>query len=171
MPTPAHAATQATGASVTTALAPVRRRRARWGWLDLVLLLGLSGLLAYLAWQTHSVFAYRWDWSTIWPYVFRYDAASGQWVSNLLVVLCSERPAMPIVAQDGGKQLPHLLAPAFQHLDEGVLGIAKNAGDALHRVVAAGLDQDGVGHRPLHPGGGAAGIQAANEHLRLNPSN
>ena len=33
---------------MTAARAPVRRRRARWSWLDLVLLLGLSGLLGYL---------------------------------------------------------------------------------------------------------------------------
>ncbi len=75
----------ATRTTVTPARAPVRRRRARWSWLDLVLLLGLTGLLAYLAWQTHSVFAYRWDWSTVWPYVFRYDVETGRWVSNLLV--------------------------------------------------------------------------------------
>lgn len=64
---------------------PARRRRARWGWLDLVLLLGLTGLVAYLAWQTQTVFAYRWDWSSVWPYVVRYDAATDRWVSNLLV--------------------------------------------------------------------------------------
>ncbi len=63
----------------------LRRRRARWSWIDLVLLIGGTGLLAYLAWQTNTAFAYNWDWSTIWPFIVRYDAASGRWVSNLLV--------------------------------------------------------------------------------------
>ena len=45
----------------------------------------MTGLLGYLAWQTHSVFAYRWDWSSVWPYVLRFDAEQSRWVSNLLV--------------------------------------------------------------------------------------
>jgi polar amino acid transport system permease protein len=70
--------------AVSTRPAP-RRRRARWSWIDLVLLFGGAGLLAYLAWQTNTAFAYHWDWSTIWPFIVRYDTASGRWVSNLLV--------------------------------------------------------------------------------------
>jgi len=62
-----------------------RRRRARWGWIDLLLLIAVAGLLGYLAWQTNKVFAYKWNWSTIWPFVLRYDEASGRWVSNLLI--------------------------------------------------------------------------------------
>jgi polar amino acid transport system permease protein len=64
---------------------PTRRRRSRWGPIDLVLLLTVAGIVAYLAWQTTAVFAYRWNWSSIWPFVMRYDTASGHWVTNLLV--------------------------------------------------------------------------------------
>jgi polar amino acid transport system permease protein len=64
---------------------PARRRRARWSWIDSVLVLGLTGFVGYLAWQTNAVFAYSWDWGTIWPFVVRYDEATGRWVSNLLV--------------------------------------------------------------------------------------
>ncbi len=72
-------------AAAASARPPVRRRRLRWGRLDLALLLAVAGLLAHLAWQTSTVFAYKWNWSTIWPFVLRYDEASGRWVSNLLI--------------------------------------------------------------------------------------
>jgi polar amino acid transport system permease protein len=46
--------------------------------------LGLAGV-GYLAWRTNSVFNYRWDWSTVWPFIFRLDAQTGRWVPNILV--------------------------------------------------------------------------------------
>jgi polar amino acid transport system permease protein len=64
---------------------PLRRKRVRWGLVDVVLLLAVLGFVAYLVWQTNAVFAYQWDWSTVWPYVLRYDESSGRWVTNLLV--------------------------------------------------------------------------------------
>lgn len=85
MPATANGDSLVTSTAAAPVRAPLRRRRTRWSLLDLVLLLVLTGLLGYLAWQAHSVFAYRWDWSTVWPYVFRYDADTGRWVSNLLV--------------------------------------------------------------------------------------
>ena len=50
------------------------------------MLLGLvlAGV-GYLAWRTNSVFNYRWDWSTVWPFIFRLDAQTGRWVPNILV--------------------------------------------------------------------------------------
>ena len=68
--------------------APGRRRpqaRARWSRIDSALLLVLAGAIAYLTWRTGSVFRYQWDWSGIWPFILRFDAASGRWVTNLLV--------------------------------------------------------------------------------------
>jgi polar amino acid transport system permease protein len=44
----------------------------------------LAGV-GYLAWRTNSVFNYRWDWSTVWPFIFRLDAQTGRWVPNILV--------------------------------------------------------------------------------------
>jgi polar amino acid transport system permease protein len=41
--------------------------------------------VGYLAWRTNSVFNYRWDWSTVWPFIFRLDAQTGRWVPNILV--------------------------------------------------------------------------------------
>ncbi|MGA1286555.1 MAG: amino acid ABC transporter permease [Rubrivivax sp.] len=64
---------------------PRPRSRWRWRWIDTVLLgLVLAGV-GYLAWRTNSVFNYRWDWSTVWPFIFRLDAQTGRWVPNILV--------------------------------------------------------------------------------------
>ena len=67
------------------AAAPPGRRRPRWTWLDSFLLLGCAAALAGLLWRADGVFKYRWDWHTVWPFVVRFDAASGRWVSNLLL--------------------------------------------------------------------------------------
>ena len=72
----------------TQPAAPGRRRpqaRARWTRIDSALLLVVAGAIAYLTWRTGSVFRYQWDWSGIWPFILRFDAASGRWVTNLLV--------------------------------------------------------------------------------------
>ena len=65
--------------------APPQRRVRRWTWLDSALLLGCAAALAALAWRAEGVFKYRWDWHTVWPFVLRFDAAQGRWVSNLLL--------------------------------------------------------------------------------------
>lgn len=82
---PAPAAGQPAGSLPAAAARPAARRRRAWGWLDAVLLAGVAGLLAYLGWMSSTVFSYDWDWSSIWPFIVRYDAATGTWVSNLLV--------------------------------------------------------------------------------------
>jgi polar amino acid transport system permease protein len=64
---------------------PRPRRRWRWRWIDTLLLGLFLGGVGYLAWRTNSVFNYRWDWSTVWPFVFRQDAQTGRWVPNILV--------------------------------------------------------------------------------------
>lgn len=64
---------------------PDGRKRLAWGWLDLVLLAGVAGMLAYLGWMSSTVFSYKWNWSSIWPFIVRFDEASGTWVANLLV--------------------------------------------------------------------------------------
>jgi len=61
-----------------------RARRARWTWIDTALLLVVALLLGLLLWRADGVFSYRWNWSTVWPYVFRFDEATNAWVPNLL---------------------------------------------------------------------------------------
>ena len=65
-----------------------RRRdasRRQWSRVDALLLLAVAAFMATLYWRTGTVFKYQWNWSGIWPFIFRFDEASGQWVSNLLL--------------------------------------------------------------------------------------
>lgn len=67
---------------------PGRQRqalRARWTLIDSALLIAVAAAISFLAWRTGSVFRYKWDWSGIWPFIVRFDANSGRWVTNLLV--------------------------------------------------------------------------------------
>jgi polar amino acid transport system permease protein len=62
-----------------------RFRSISWGWLDWVLLAALVGSAGLIMWRASTVFQYRWDWSTIWPFIFRLDPATGRWVPNIIV--------------------------------------------------------------------------------------
>ena len=64
---------------------PPRKRRPRLTWLDAVLAALCVCAVGYFVWRTNSVLDYRWNWSTIWPFVIKTDPVSGRWVPNLLV--------------------------------------------------------------------------------------
>jgi len=64
---------------------PRQFRLISWGWLDWVLLAALFGSAGLIMWRASTVFQYRWDWSTIWPFIFRLDPATGRWVPNIIV--------------------------------------------------------------------------------------
>ena len=60
-------------------------RRARLTWIDLALVVVVLLVLGGVSWRAGGVFSYKWNWSTVWPFVFRFDQPSGAWVPNLLV--------------------------------------------------------------------------------------
>ena len=64
---------------------PRSRQRPRWRWIDALLVLAIVGAIGYFVWRTNSVFKYRWNWNTVWPFLFRLDEQTGHWVPNLLV--------------------------------------------------------------------------------------
>jgi His/Glu/Gln/Arg/opine family amino acid ABC transporter permease subunit len=64
---------------------PPPKRRRRVTWLDAALAALCAGALGYFVWRTHAVLDYRWNWSTIWPFVIKTDPVSGRWVPNLLI--------------------------------------------------------------------------------------
>ena len=63
----------------------VTMQRKRLSGLDFVLGVLLIALACYVYYRIDRVVHYRWEWSAIPQYLFRYDAASGRWVSNLLM--------------------------------------------------------------------------------------
>lgn len=63
---------------------PTTRRRTRWTWLDLTLILVCALIVGGLLWRASAVFSYKWNWATVWPFIYRLDEASGKWVPNLL---------------------------------------------------------------------------------------
>ena len=64
---------------------PPAKRRRRLTWLDAALAVGCVAAVGYFAWRTHSVLDYRWNWSSIWPFIVKRDPQTGGWVPNLLV--------------------------------------------------------------------------------------
>lgn len=59
--------------------------RQRWGLLDAFWLALIGVLAAAVVWRSQSALSYNWDWSSVWPYVLKYDAKSASWVPNLLL--------------------------------------------------------------------------------------
>lgn len=59
--------------------------RKRLSSLDLILGVILTALAVYIYYRIDRVVHYRWEWSAIPQYFFRYDADAHQWVSNVLM--------------------------------------------------------------------------------------
>ncbi len=64
---------------------PPQRRQHRLTWLDGVLALAGISFVAFVAWRTNSVLDYRWNWSTVWPFVLKTDPTTGQLQTNIIV--------------------------------------------------------------------------------------
>ncbi|MCA3644034.1 MAG: hypothetical protein IOC63_19725, partial [Methylobacterium sp.] len=67
-------------------LPPRRRRGLSFGWLDAVLLACVLGAAGYFIWRTQTVLYYKWDWSTVWPWILRVDPKTGGWVPNAILL-------------------------------------------------------------------------------------
>ena len=61
------------------------QQRYKFGWLDVVVIVGVVSVIAYLTYRVVGVLHYKWNWAEIPQYFFRYDAEEGRWVANLLV--------------------------------------------------------------------------------------
>jgi polar amino acid transport system permease protein len=65
--------------------ARTRPRRRRLGWLDLAVLAALALAIGYLAYRVDAVLVYRWNWSVIPSFLYRFDDEQQRWIANLLM--------------------------------------------------------------------------------------
>ena len=60
-------------------------KRLRLGWVDVLVFAVLTAAIAYVGCRVDSVLEYRWDWSAIPGYLYRWDDEQQRWVANLLI--------------------------------------------------------------------------------------
>ncbi len=63
-----------------------RKRKYRVHALDVVVFAAVAAGIAYIGYRADSVLVYKWDWSAIPTYLFRYDEESHRLVPNLLII-------------------------------------------------------------------------------------
>jgi polar amino acid transport system permease protein len=63
----------------------LKRRKARITPLDIIVAAGLLAAGAYVAYRITIGLHYKWNWSAIPQYLFRYDQESDSWLPNVLI--------------------------------------------------------------------------------------
>ena len=61
------------------------RKKTRLGWIDFTIFAALIVAIAYVYYRVDSVLEYRWEWSVIPNYLYRWDEEQQRWVANLLM--------------------------------------------------------------------------------------
>lgn len=61
------------------------RKKRRIHALDLIVLTAVVAIAGYVAYRVETVLIYKWDWSAIPNYLFRWDEETGSLVPNLLI--------------------------------------------------------------------------------------
>ena len=106
------------------------RNRARLGWVDAAVLTAAGAAAAYVVYRVDSVLEYRWDWSVIPHFLYRWDDEAQRWIPNLLMqgffttirlALLSLIPAALFgavfgVMRTAGRLLPRLLSRTYVEL-------------------------------------------------------
>ena len=54
-------------------------------WLDALITAVVLAFVLFVAWRTNSVLDYRWNWSSVWPFVFKTDPVTGRLQANIIV--------------------------------------------------------------------------------------
>jgi len=70
---------------VEGARSPPAQPRQRLTWVDAVIIGAIVALIAVAAWRTNAVLDYRWNWSSVWPFVVKTDPATGRWQPNIIL--------------------------------------------------------------------------------------
>ena len=63
----------------------LHRKKLRLNWIDYAVFVVLIAAIAYVYYRVDSVLAYRWDWSFVPHYLYRFDEEQQTWVANLLM--------------------------------------------------------------------------------------
>ena len=63
----------------------LHRKKLRLNWIDYAVFVVLLAAIVYVWYRVDSVLAYRWDWSIIPRYLYRFDEEEERWVANLLM--------------------------------------------------------------------------------------
>ena len=61
------------------------RKHLRLNWIDCVVFAALIAATVYVGYRVDTVLEYRWDWSGIPDYLYRWDEQQQRWVPNLLM--------------------------------------------------------------------------------------
>ena len=61
------------------------RKRLRLTWVDFAVFAMVVAAAAYVVYRVDSVLEYRWEWSVIPDYLYRWDEETQRWVPNLLM--------------------------------------------------------------------------------------
>ena len=61
------------------------RSKPRLGWIDFTIFVVLIAAIAYVYYRIDTVLEYRWEWSVIPQYLYRWDEEQQKWVANLLM--------------------------------------------------------------------------------------
>ena len=61
------------------------RKKRRLNWIDIAVFAVLIAAVVYVWYRVDSVLAYRWDWTFIPHYLYRWDEEQQAWVANLLM--------------------------------------------------------------------------------------
>jgi polar amino acid transport system permease protein len=105
-------------------------RKPRFGWVDALVLAAVGAAVLFVGYRVNSVLEYRWDWSVIPNFLYRWDEEAGRWVPNLLmrglfttirVALLSMIPAALLgtlfgVLRTGKRLFPRLLSRGYVEL-------------------------------------------------------
>lgn len=63
-----------------------RNRKRKIHLIDVIIFAAVAAFIVFVVYRVDSVLVYKWNWSAIPTYLFRFDEDAGRWVPNLLVI-------------------------------------------------------------------------------------
>ena len=63
----------------------IHRKKIRLNWIDFAVFAAVIAAIVYVWYRVDSVLAYRWDWTFVPHYLYRFDEEQQAWVANLLM--------------------------------------------------------------------------------------